>query len=137
MQPHPRPKIIPLLVVILAVAGCATSSSVTSRKAEHAQAYASLPEEMKAMVDDGKIKVGMPMDAVYIAWGKPAEMLQNETEGGGSTVWIYYGGWLEETRYWSRRTVAHDYQPRTYVRAEVVFVDGKVKSWHTLPQPVY
>jgi len=127
---------LPLLIALLAT-GCATSNTLASRKAERTAAYTVLPDEMKALVDEGKIKVGMPQDAVYIAWGKPAQILQNESEAGGATVWIYEGGYLEETRYWSRRSINHDYQPRTYVRAEVVFVDGKVKSWHTLPQPVY
>jgi hypothetical protein len=121
-------------LLALLAAGCATSTPA-SRKTERAAAYASLPDDLKALVDEGKIKIGMPQDAVYIAWGKPGQILQNETEAGSATVWIYEGGYLEETRYWSRRTISHDYQPRTYVRAEVVFVGGKVKSWHTLPQP--
>ena len=128
--------LLPLVVVVL-VASCASNSTITSRKAERASFYAGLSPEMKTFVDEGKIKVGMPSDAVYIAWGKPAEVLQNENEGGATTVWVYYGGWLEETRYWSRRSLNYDYQPRTYVRAEVVFVDGKVKSWQTLPAPAY
>jgi hypothetical protein len=127
---------LPLLMGLLVV-GCANSTTVASRKSERSAAYAGLPDDMKASVDDGRIKVGMPADAVYIAWGKPAQILQNESEAGSATVWVYEGGYLEETRYWSRRNISHDYQPRTYVRAEVIFVNGKVKSWHTLPQPVY
>jgi len=47
----------------------------------------------------------MPMDAVYIAWGPPAEVLQSEDQNGAATVWVYYGGWMEENRYWYHRTL--------------------------------
>lgn len=136
------------LAVGLLVAGCATSS-VESRRKEKGSVYSGLSTEMKALVDQGRIKVGMPMDAVYIAWGKPAQVLHNETAGGASTVWLYEGAWLEESRSWAHRWVgsgprAHvepyatlDYIPRSYVSAEVIFVDGVVREWRTLPSPVY
>jgi len=128
-----------LLVLVMAASflvGCA-SSTIDSRKHERAAAYAALPAETKVLVDQGQLKVGMPEDAVYIAWGQPSEVLKNETEGGAATVWLYYGGWMEENRYWTHRRLTRDYQPRTYVRAEIVFVNGVIKSWRTLPQPVY
>ena len=135
-----RPKIVKsFLLILLAslfLAGCATST-VESRKKERAAAYANLPADLKAMVDQGQIKVGMPMDAVYIAWGPPAEVLQSEDQNGAATIWVYYGGWMEENRFWYHRTLLRDYQPRTFVRAEVVFVKGTVRSWRNLPQPVY
>ena len=131
---HVKP-FLPLLLTSLVLAGCATST-VETRRSERAASYASLPPDVKALVDQGRIKVGMPMDAVYIAWGPPAQVLQSESEGGAATIWLYEGGWMEENRYWSRRRLEHDYQPRTYVRAQVVFVNGRVKEWHTLPQPV-
>ena len=128
------------VLLVLAAAsifiGCA-SSTIDKRKHERATAYASLPAETRASVDRGELKIGMPEDAVYIAWGQPSEVLHNETEGGASTVWLYYGGWMEEERYWTHRRMLRDYQPRTYVRAEIVFVNGVIKSWRTLPQPVY
>jgi hypothetical protein len=122
------------LFLLLLLTACATSS-IPKREHERAAAYAQLSPEMRALVDQGQIKVGMPADAVYIAWGPPAQVLQNETQAGASTVWLYEGGWLEETRYWSRRRLLNDYQPRTYVRAEVVFSNGVVSEWLTLPQP--
>ncbi|MEY2428401.1 MAG: hypothetical protein QOJ40_1286 [Verrucomicrobiota bacterium] len=126
---------LPWLLTGVLLAGCATST-VETRRSERAASYAGLPPDSKVMVDQGRIKVGMPMDAVYIAWGPPAQVLQSESEGGAATVWLYEGGFMEENRYWSRRHLEHDYQPRTYVRAQVVFVNGRVKEWHTLPQPV-
>jgi len=123
---------------ILLVAGCATTSSIQSRKVERSAACASLAPEMKSLVDAGQIKAGMTQDAVYMAWGQPAQILQSGSENGEATTWIYRGGYLEETRYWAgwrQPRLEHDYQPRTYVSAEIIFQDGKVKQWRTLPQP--
>lgn len=138
-----------LALAALLSAGCATST-VESRKQERASAYAALPAEMKALVDSGQIRRGMNMDAVYIAWGKPAQVLQQEDQHGASTIWLYEGGWWEESRYWTYRQVVgrgdqvyleryleSDYQPRSYVSAEIVFIKGVVNSWRTLPQPTY
>lgn len=89
-------------------------------------------------MDQGQIRRGMNEDAVYIAWGKPAQIVQQEDANGSQTIWIYTGGWMEETRYWySHQWVPQtDYQPRTYVRAELIFAGGTLQSWRTLPQPV-
>lgn len=131
---------IPVLLTSLLLTGCATTTTIESRKTERAAAYAALSPEFKTLVDDGQIRKGMTEDAVYIAWGKPAQILQQENQQGPATIWLYEGGWMEETRYWTGRRnprLEHDYQPRAYVRAEIVFVNGKVESWRTLPQPVY
>jgi hypothetical protein len=128
------------MFVCLLTTGCATTKNLESRKTERGAAYAALLPEMKSLVDKGQIKVGMPEDAVYIAWGPPSQILQTENQNEAATVWVYRGGYLEETRYWAGwryPRLEHDYQPRTYVSAEVVFVNGKVKQWRTLPQPTY
>lgn len=126
------------MVVGFLLAGCATST-VESRRRERASGYAALPSEMKGFVDQGQIRRGMNEDAVYIAWGKPAQIVQQEDANGLQTIWIYTGGWMEETRYWysHQRLPQTDYQPRTYVRAELIFTGGALQSWRTLPQPVY
>ncbi|HSU54635.1 MAG TPA: hypothetical protein VLT36_11305 [Candidatus Dormibacteraeota bacterium] len=132
-------KAVPCLFAFLAallLTGC-SSSTIQSRKKERATAYAGFSADTKTMVEQGQIKVGMPMDAVYISWGQPAEVLQSENAAGKATTWIYYGGYMEETRYWARRRMETDYQPRTYVRAEVIFINGLVHEWRTLPQPAY
>jgi hypothetical protein len=131
------------------VAGCSTSSTIDSRKKERPAAYADLPAEQKKSVDQGQIKVGMSADAVYIAWGPPAQILESESAEGHVTTWIYTGQWMEEARIWAYREVPYDgtyfleryverdYYPRSYVRAEIVFQNGVVSSWRTLPRPVY
>jgi hypothetical protein len=130
--------------------GCATPSTIDSRKQEKFSAYDALSPEQKQMVDSGQIRVGMSADAVYIAWGKPSEVLESEDAQGHLTIWRYYGSSLQETRYWAYREVGggpgrrgvyleryltSDYTPRDYVRSEIIFKDGQVISWRTLPKP--
>lgn len=135
------------LVAVVLLSGCATSN-VQTRKKERATVYSSLSPEFQALVDQGRIKTGMPMEAVYIAWGKPSQILSGEGPNGvTTTTWLYTGTALEEYRYWGYRpyysgrrsfsgpSLEHDYYPRGYVSAEVNFEGGVVKAWRTLPQP--
>ncbi len=126
------------LLACLLLTGCATSS-IESRRRERTESFAALSPEFKILVNEGQIRRGMTQDAVYIAWGKPAQILHREDQQGVVTLWLYHGGWLEETRYWPHytRVPLNDYQPRTYVSAEITFVNGVVEAWRTLPQPVY
>ena len=134
---------------MLLTAGCATTSTVETRKQERYNAYSELSPEQRTAVDAGQIKVGMSMDAVYIAWGSPSQILAGESSQGASVTWIYHGTYFEEHQFWGypyyghygycRRYyypgpyLAYDYSPRTYVRAEVRFVGGIVKEWRSLP----
>jgi hypothetical protein len=138
----------PLLLSVLLLAGCATGS-VETRRQERMTAYTALTPEQKDAVDHGKIKVGMSMDAVYIAWGKPSQILTSESSEGSTVTWLYHGTYLEEHRYWTYRGYYHrdryytsphlsyDYYPRGYISAEVQFACGLVKEWRSLPQPGY
>jgi hypothetical protein len=139
-----------LSLAFLIAIGCATSSTVETRRTEKLSSYSALPDEQKKLVDEGQVKVGMPSDAVYIAWGKPSEVLESEDPSGHITTWRYYGTWMQETRYWAyrettrnpqdlalERYLVSDFNPRDYVRAEIFFKDGKVLSWRTLPRPAY
>ena len=142
-------KLIAFISLLVLVAGCARST-IETRKQERYEAYAGLGEETRRLVDAGKIQVGMPPDAVYIAWGKPSEILEGESAQGHITTWLYYGTHFEEIRYWSYRPVhyqhyypyhepylRYDYLPRSYVQAEVSFENGMVKNWQMLPRPTY
>jgi len=136
------------LLCVVFLSGCATTSTVEKRKQERYDVYSKLSPEFKALVDQGKIKVGMPMDVVYLAWGKPSQVIQGESSEGQLTTWLYYGTTFEEYRYWAYRpsyshyyypspTLERDYVPRNYVRAEVVFENGVVKSWRSMPRAPY
>ena len=146
-------KIIFLSLSLLLV-GCATNS-FEKRRTERLPAYNALPPEFKNLVDQGKIKIGMPEDAVYIAWGKPSEILHMEDAQGPATTWLYEGTYLQEYRYWSQPRYDYgfrgardynygystygrlesDYVPHDYVNAEVYFVNGLVKKWQMRPRP--
>ena len=128
------------LMLAFAVTGCVTRSTVQSRVQEQQSAFQALSPEVQQLVMQGRIQAGMSTNAVYMAWGKPDEVLESGDAHGNYTTWVYRGAFLEETRYWVGRRIpylAHDYEPRSYVRAEIVFFNGKVKSWRTLPQPNY
>lgn len=140
-----------ILLLAVLVAGCATRSTIESRRTEKLTAYQTLAPEEQKLVDDGQIKMGMTSDGVYIAWGPPSETLESEDpQQGRITTWRYYGSWMQESRYWAYRETSRggndlylerylvtDYHPRDYVRAEISFKNGRVLSWRTLPRPAY
>ncbi|MDB6021051.1 MAG: hypothetical protein JWQ04_908 [Pedosphaera sp.] len=126
-----------LLAGILLATGCASTGNLASRKQERYAAYNALPPEMKTAVDQGRVKPGMNTDAVYIAWGPPSQVVTGGDQTGETTTWIYQGGYVDEERYWGARRLHYAYTPRTYVRAQVVFVNGIVREWRTFPEPVY
>jgi hypothetical protein len=135
-----------LAILAVSLIGCATT--VETRKEQRYGAYSSLTSEQKLAVDLGQIKVGMPMDAVYIAWGKPNQTLTSETASGTQVHWLYAGTYLQSYTHWSYPSpyspfhhsyfgpeLAHDYVVLSYIRAEVIFEGGLVKQWRTLPRP--
>lgn len=130
----------------LLLVGCATTKNTfEKRRNERLPAYSALSPEFKSAVDQGQIKVGMPEDAVYIAWGAPSEILKSADAQGEKTRWLYNGSYMQEYRYWTgsrgrgfpSERLEHDYIPRDYVSAEIVFADGVVKSWTMKPRPTY
>jgi hypothetical protein len=103
-----------------------------------------LTPEYRGLVDQGQIKSGMSEDAVYLAWGRPAEVLKGESGGNSTTTWLYARTGAQERRYWNLRrsdpanprdayrflpTVESEYVPMRYTSAEVVFENGVVKNW--------
>lgn len=143
---------IALLVIVasLGLTGC-TTTSISSRKQERLGSYNALTPEHRLAVDLGQIKVGMSEDAVYIAWGRPSQIVHGESSAGRTTTWLYAGTYFEEYRGWSfyghhhgyrgryytAPYMTYDYVPRNYVRAEVKFEGGVVKEWRSLPGPGY
>ena len=136
-----------LALIALFTAGCATST-IESRKQERYAAYSNLAPEQRNAVDQGQIKVGMPMDAVYIAWGKPSGLVSGEAQEGPVVTWLYhetYYDYYPYYPYWSYGYCygprpfygpyyfGYGYQPRSYVRAEVHFLNGLVREWRSLP----
>ena len=141
-----------ITLLALFAAGCATST-VEKRKRERPEVYDALAPEMRALVDVSQIKVGMSMDAVYLAWGQPTQISTGQApDGKAITTWIYSGTAWQEYRYWNYRhygyghaghayaspVLDYDYIPYSYTAADVLFQDGVVKSWrNTSPPPPY
>ena len=139
-----------LLAFALCVVGCATRSTIQSRQQERTAAYAALTPEDRALVDQGQIKSGMSEDAVYVAWGRPSELMKGESGGNPTTTWVYTRTAAQERRYWNlhRRdpadvrntyrflpTIDTEYVPVRQISAEVVFENGLVKSWRQITPP--
>ena len=142
-----KPSISLCLAIVAALPiGCATST-IESRKQERYGVYSGLSSEQKTSVDLGQIKVGMPMDAVYIAWGKPNQILTAETAGGTQIRWLYAGTYLQSFSYWTYPgaygpycgyygpNFVHDYVVLSYIKAEVILDGGLVREWRTLHRP--
>ncbi len=139
--------------VLFWLAGCTTPAAtdpklIAKRRAERAMAYAALNEDHRVQVDAGQIKVGMNEDAVYIAWGAPAQALRSGDAGGERVTWLFHNSTADEYLSWRYREVPRkdgsvflerflerDYNYRDYVSAELVFMDGQLQSWRMLPKP--
>ena len=131
-------KVLSLALILGLLAGCATNK-IEARRREKAASFGALTPEFQELVRQGQIRRGMSPDAVYIAWGQPAQILEQEDQQGSLTVWLYHGNWSEEVRYWpyQSRVPSTDYNIRTYIRAEVSFVNNAVTTWRILPKPTY
>ncbi|HTH46716.1 MAG TPA: hypothetical protein VMB21_04330 [Candidatus Limnocylindria bacterium] len=136
------------LLLLLFAAGCATSSTIATRRTERAAAYNALPADERALVDQGQLRTGMDEDAVYISWGKPAQVLRSGDASGERTTWLYESTTTDTYHSWHYReyprrdgssyidrTLETDYNFRDYVSAELVFRGGKLQSWRMLPKP--
>ena len=149
VQTDRRIRFLAIVVWGLLAVGCSTEGTIASRRQQRASAYSALSAEDRAAVDQGQVRAGMSEDAVFIAWGPPAQVLRAGNSGGEELVrWLYenvvtdsYHYWnsypssKRSGRYWSDRTAETAYDFRNYVSAEVIFRGGKVDSWQTLPRP--
>lgn len=140
-------KPLTLCLLIGLMTGCATST-VEKRRAERADAYGRLSADHRALVDKGDIAVGMGEDAVYIAWGKPDQVLRRGDKSGESSRWLYEGTTSDTHYYWvaqpvrlsnGRTVLDRRLVPRTefhdYVSAELVFRNGALETWEMKPRP--
>jgi hypothetical protein len=143
-------------VLVLAFAGC-QSSGVAQRKAQRLEAYRSLDEATRRLVDKGKVQNGMDTNAVFIAWGQPTDAFAVDLPGGGQrTIWNYEEKWAYEfrqgaasesdtvtsTRFGVQRSENTSQTrrwrvPITYVAKSVTFADGRAMDWKKYEPPAY
>ena len=108
------------------VTGCST---VGSRKAERADAYKALSARYRALVDAGIIDVGMNANAVYIAWGKPYEIMRVDFPSGERTVWVYTAATGEQVSSWRYRPSGNPYSARTYEPTTTTILRRRTNGW--------
>jgi hypothetical protein len=130
------------------LAGCAATSTIQTRRSERSAVYASLPADLRQLVDQGQVRVGMPEDAVYIAWGAPAQVLKRGDASGEVVTWLYSDTSTDSYHYWTYhesprrdggvfldRSFQTDYGFHDYISAELEFRDGRLAEWRMLPKP--
>lgn len=95
---------------------------------------------------------GMPKDAVVIAWGRPAEVVQVDAPGGPYEMWVYHGTTWRSREFPTCYYFADPYRPMPnlvpsvplyetvrvaceYVKGEVTFRRGLVQRWSVRPAP--
>ncbi len=66
--------------------GCTT---VETRISEKQATFRRLSPADQALVQQGKIHEGLPMDAVYIAWGPPSQRIPGRYRGSMVDTWVY------------------------------------------------
>ena len=71
----------------LFLGGCAT---IETRISEHPEIYNSLSPRDQALVRQGRIREGMTMDAVWVAWGSPDQKGFGRYHGKSTETWIYH-----------------------------------------------
>ncbi|MGZ5001590.1 MAG: hypothetical protein ACXWBM_00195 [Chthoniobacterales bacterium] len=74
------------LSLIFTLTGCTT---VETRIAEKPEAFHRLSPADQAAVQQGKIREGLSMDAVYIAWGPPSMHIPGRYKGSIVDTWVY------------------------------------------------
>lgn len=80
-------RLLPVLVVIALLAGCATTPA--DRIEREPAVFARLPVEMQERVRAGQVEIGDPVEAVRLALGEPVQRLNRRTAEGEAEVWVY------------------------------------------------
>ena len=75
-----------LFVGALCLTGCET---LENRISEHQDMFNSLSPRDQSLVRQGQIRSGMSMNAVWLAWGSPAQKTVGEMRGRPTETWIY------------------------------------------------
>src|SRR5437660_8691175 len=79
-----------LTLGLAAVGLCLTScETLDNRISEHQDMFNSLSPGDQALVREGKIRSGMSMNAVWLAWGSPEQKTSGEMRGHPTESWIY------------------------------------------------
>jgi hypothetical protein len=116
--------------------GCATTEA---RISQHPEMYQRLSSRDQALVNQGQIRPGMTMDAVWLAWGKPDQEIPANVGDGRGETWVYlryetppsYGG----PYYYGPFDWSYIPPKFVYPSRGVTFSNGKVVFFRYLPSP--
>lgn len=72
------------------LASCVPSTP-QARIQQHPEKFQALGQNHQSLVQQGQIARGMNADAVYLAWGAPAETFQGSKDGKSTERWDYAG----------------------------------------------
>ncbi len=125
------------IVVLVLLCGC---SSISSRARQESASYNSLSPSERDLVDKGQIARGMSSNAVYIAWGKPTQVIPQSSAAGTDeeATWLYYGNQPVITPAWSfipdpygygRLEYMPQHHSERYLKGAVHLQNGRVTSW--------
>lgn len=135
-------KTLPILALLILLAGCST---IDSRIKEKSGVFDELNPDTQEQLRQGMVEIGYAPDMVYIALGRPDEKRAITTTTGRDEVWVYstYFSEYVGTAISYRRFVGvhpktgqrvvyfepvrdHLYRDRTEDRIRITFRDGKV-----------
>lgn len=140
-------KITPLTCLLAAcLAGASCTTGPAHRIAQNPAYFNALATTDQLLVRDGKIRLGLPKDAVVIAMGKPGRISEVVTNNGQvQEIWSYFGSqpvyvydmwpsYPARGRYGCHRGYAYpDMGPDLafvpYLQAEITFSNGLVSGW--------
>ena len=81
----------------LLLTGCAT---IENRISSHPEIYTQLSPRDQALVRSGRIREGMSIDAVWLAWGSPEQKGFGRWQGRSTETWIYRAYYNEYDPYY-------------------------------------
>jgi uncharacterized protein YceK len=141
-----RPLLAGVALGILLLSGCSSTRTAAGRIQKYPDRYATLPHSDQALVQQGRVREGMSLDAVYLAWGKPDFVEHGSRNGRRIETWYYsiqepvffpYAGWypgfdLSYPGYapYGFYSYGAGVAWNSVPAARVEFVDGSVSSWH-------
>ena len=89
---HPYLNMVGKIGFVLGCLGClflAARSTLDSRIQEKGPVFSSLSPRDQALAKSGTIREGPPKDAVYSAWGAPAQIRAGSRNGHPYEAWVY------------------------------------------------
>jgi len=113
------------------VARCSENLGESDRALKEYDAFLALGPKDRALVDEGFIDVGMNTNAVYIAWGKPYEIMRVDFPSGERTVWVYTGAVSEPVSTWQYRPSSSPYSARrgSYEPTTTTILRRRTNGW--------